>query len=405
MKKLHINYSDDIKKAMKMFYETLSEKDRRRYAAIESIKLGYGGQKYICEILGCTPDTVKVGTDELLNDKIDEIEGIRRPGGGKKKIIENVPNIDEVFFEILKNNTAGSPMDEEIKWTNMTLVDISKAFKAKGMNISEHVVKQLLERHGFVERKMQKAVTMKETKDRNEQFMKIEALQDEYANSENPIVSIDVKKKEAIGNFYRDGSVYCTETIKVNDHDFNTFAEGVVIPHGIYDMKRNEGYMTLGTSKDTSEFGCECIKDWWVNHGKINYPLANKILILADGGGSNSSRHYIFKEDLQNLANEIGVEIRIAHYPPYTSKYNPIEHRLFCHVTKACKGTVFSSVDVVKNLVDRTTTSTGLRVFTTIKNKIYTTGRKASDSFRENMSIIFDDYLGRWNYRALPIES
>jgi len=159
----------------------------------------------------------------------------------------------------------------------------------------------------------------------------------------------------------------------------------------------------LGTSKDTSEFGCECIKDWWIGYGKLNYPLANSILILADGGGSNSSRHYIFKEDLQNLANEIGIEIRIAHYPPYTSKYNPIEHRLFCHVTKACKGTVFSSVDVVKSLVDKTTTSTGLQVFTTIKNKIYATGRKASESFRANMSIIFDDYLGQWNYRAIPM--
>lgn len=195
MRNLHIKYSNDIKKAMKMFYETLSEKDRRRYAAIESIKLGYGGQKYICEILGCSPDTVKVGTDELLNDNLDEIEGIRKPGGGKKKIIESVANIDEVFFEILKDNIAGSPMDEEIKWTNLTIVDISKAFKAKGMNISEHVVKQLLEKHKFVERKMQKSVTMKETKNRNEQFEKIHTLKDEYINSDNPVVSIDVKKR------------------------------------------------------------------------------------------------------------------------------------------------------------------------------------------------------------------
>lgn len=405
MRNVHTKYSDDIKKAMRLFYENLSEKDRRRYAAIESLKLGYGGQKYICEILGCTPDTVKVGTEELLSGNLDEIEGIRRPGGGKKRIVDTLPNIDEVFFEILQNKTAGSPMDEEIKWTNLTLVDISKAFQARDMDVSEHVVKQLLEKHGFVERKMQKAVTMKETKNRNEQFEKIEKLKDEYTNSENPVISVDVKKKEAIGNFYRDGSVYCTEAVKVNDHDFNTFAEGVVIPHGVYDIKRNEGYITLGTSKDTSEFGCECIKDWWVNYGIFNYPLATSILILADGGGSNSSRHYIFKEDLQKLAVDIGIEIRIAHYPPYTSKYNPIEHRLFCHVTRACKGTVFSSVDVVKDLIDRTTTSTGLRVFTSIKDKIFCIGRKASESFRNNMSILFDDDLGKWNYRVVPTES
>ena len=176
----------------------------------------------------------------------------------------------------------------------------------------------------------------------------------------------------------------------------------MVIPHGIYDLKRNEGYITLGTSKDTSEFCCENIRDWWVSYGKSQYPNASSILILANGGGSNSSRHYIFKEDLQNLVNEIGIEIRIAHYPPYTSKYNPIEHRLFCHITRACKGVVFNSVDVVKNLIDKTKTSTGLKVFTSIKNKVYATGRKASEFFRINMPIIFDKHLGQLNYRAIP---
>lgn len=192
---LHIKYSDEIKMTMKRFYETLSEKDKRRYAAIESMKLGYGGQKYICEILSCNTDTVKKGVEEFENGIIASESRMRKPGGGKKKIIETVETIDEVFFEILKDNTAGSPMDEEIKWTNLTLVDISKAFKAKGMGISEHVVKQLLEKHGFVERKMQKAVTMKETKDRNEQFERISELREEYSKSENPIISIDVKKK------------------------------------------------------------------------------------------------------------------------------------------------------------------------------------------------------------------
>ena len=191
---LHIQYSDEVKATMKMFYKNLSEKDRRRYAAIEAIKLGYGGQKYICEILGCDPDTVKKGIVELKNGIIPE-DRIRKPGGGKKKLIETVENIDEVFLEILKDNTAGSPMNEEIKWTNLTHVDISKAFKEKGLDISEHIVKQLLEKHGFVERQMQKAVTMKETINRNEQFEKIRDLRQEYEKSENPIISIDVKKK------------------------------------------------------------------------------------------------------------------------------------------------------------------------------------------------------------------
>jgi hypothetical protein len=188
----------------------------------------------------------------------------------------------------------------------------------------------------------------------------------------------------------------------VYDHDFNTFSNGVVIPHGIYDVKHNEGYITLGNSKDTSEFCCDCIRDWWEEYGKENYNQANSILVLADGGGSNSSRHYIFKEDLQKMVNEIGIEIRMAHYPPYTSKYNPIEHRLFCHVTAACKGTVFSSIDVVKSLVDKTSTSKGLKVVSAIKDKVYATTRKVSQKFKENMKIRFDDYLGKWNYRAIP---
>ena len=160
--------------------------------------------------------------------------------------------------------------------------------------------------------------------------------------------------------------------------------------------------MTLGNSKDTSEFCCECIKDWWMNHGRDNYPSADSILALADGGGSNSSRHYIFKEDLQKLVDEIGIEIRMAHYPPYTSKYNPIEHRLFCHVTRACEGTVFSSMEVVKNLMDKTSTSKGLKVFTTIKDKVFMTARKASETFKEKIPIVFDNLLGSWNYRAIP---
>lgn len=293
-------------------------------------------------------------------------------------------------------------MDASRKWTNLNRREISKLFEMRGMKIAQHIVKQLLKKHGYVKRKMQKNVTMKETKNRNEQFLKIRGLRADYEDSENPIISVDVKKKEEIGNFYRDGQVYCTEAIEVYDHDFKNFSKGVIIPHGIYDIKLNIGYITLGNSKDTGEFSCECLKAWWLTHGQKNYPNATSILILADGGGSNSCRHYIFKEDLQKMVDEIGVEVRMAHYPPYTSKYNPIEHRLFCHVTRACEGVVFSSMEVVQELVGRTQTSTGLKVFASIKDKIFQTGRKFADGFKKNMRIIFDDFLGNWNYRVVP---
>ena len=192
---LRKKYSEETEKQMKSFFDSLNEKDRRRYAAIEAMKLGHGGQKYISSVLGCHFQTIMAGIDELKNGTETPEDRIRKPGGGKKKIIDTVENIDEVFFEIIKDHTAGSPMDEEIKWTNLTLKEISNAFNSRDLNISPYVVKQLLKKHDFVERKMQKAVKMKDCKDRNKQFERIYELKEEYSNSENPIISIDVKKR------------------------------------------------------------------------------------------------------------------------------------------------------------------------------------------------------------------
>lgn len=196
--------------------------------------------------------------------------------------------------------------------------------------------------------------------------------------------------------------MYTQETIEVFDHDWPSLADGVAIPHGLWDLTYNIGYIQIGTSHDTSEFACDSVDYWWNTHGKFLYANATKILILCDGGGSNNSRHYVFKQDLQMLVNELGIEIRIAHYPPYTSKYNPIEHRLFPHVTRACQGVIFESVEVVKDLMARATTKTGLHVFTTILDKTYETGRKIAEEFKETMQIVFDELLPQWNYTAVP---
>ena len=197
--------------------------------------------------------------------------------------------------------------------------------------------------------------------------------------------------------------MYTKEALQVYDHDFNSFAEGALIPHGIYDLEHNIGYIHIGISKDTSQFARDCLRSWWLQHGRVLYPNATAILAICDGGGSNGSRHYIFKEDLQQLADELGIEIRIAHYPPYCSKYNPIEHRLFPHVTRACQGVIFTSVNLVKKLIEKTTTSKGLKVFVKIIGTTYQTGRKVADNFKQTMRIILDDFLPAWNYRAIPI--
>jgi hypothetical protein len=205
-----------------------------------------------------------------------------------------------------------------------------------------------------------------------------------------------------IGHFFRPGKLYTQEIIRVNDHDFPSYAEGKVVPHGLYDINQNVGYMTLGMSADTSEFACECVRQWWLTHGCVNYTEATALLLLCDCGGSNNARYYLFKEDLQQLADELNIEIRIAHYPPYTSKYNPIEHRLFPHITNACKGVVFKSIELVNELMAEAKTTTGLKVFSTILNKTFETGHKVADDFKETMKIQFDDYLPKWNYVAVP---
>ena len=243
---------------------------------------------------------------------------------------------------------------------------------------------------------------MKDVAHRDEQFEQIAELKASYAAAGNPILSMDTKKKEAIGNFYREGYLYATGEIRTYDHDFTSAADGVVIPRGLYDVERNAGFLYLGTSRDTSEFACDSLRHWWHTHGRFDYPHATSLLLLCDGGGSNSARHYIFKQDLQQLVDDIGIEIRVAHYPPYCSKYNPIEHRFFPHVTRACQGVIFHSVELVRQLMAKTRTHQGLTASVHVIDTIYEAGRKASEEFKANMAIVFHEFLPQWNYTAVP---
>ena len=293
-------------------------------------------------------------------------------------------------------------MRQEVRWTDLTCEQIADHLAEAGTPVSVPVVKQLLRKHGYVKRKAQKSKAMGSHPDRNRQFENIARLKREYLGSDNPIVSMDTKKKELIGNFYRAGHLLTQGVIETFDHDFPSFAEGVVIPHGLYDVKENDGHVNLGTSHDTGEFACDSIERWWEGQGRDRYPRASSILLLCDGGGSNSSSQDLFKEDLQGLVDRLGIEIRVAHYPPYCSKYNPIERRLFCHMTRACQGVLFDSVATVKRLLEKTQTATGLGVIVEVLDKVYQTGRKYTEGFKEDMKILFDDLLPKWNYRAIP---
>lgn len=293
-------------------------------------------------------------------------------------------------------------MRAEVRWTNLTLDEIAACLGVCGTPVSVPVVKQLLVKQHYVKRQAQKRQALGQHLQRDQQFQTITRLRRDYAEAGAPILSIDTKKKELLGNFYRAGKLYTQQTLRTLDHDFPSAAQGVIIPHGLYDVQRNHGHINLGLSHDTSQFACDSALRWWLGYGQHYYPRAKSWLWLCDGGGSNAANRYVFKAALQALANRLGLEIRVAHYPPYESKYNPIEHRLFPHVTRACQGVVFISVELVKALMERTSTKTGLRVTVDIIRETYALGEKAPNGFKEQMTIAFDDELPKWNYRAIP---
>jgi hypothetical protein len=303
---------------------------------------------------------------------------------------------------VLRDHTAGDPMKPEVKWTNLSRRRIARRMAKLGTPVSRRVVAQLLQRQGYRRRKAAKMVTMGSHPDRNAQFETIARWKAEYRAAGLPVLSIDTKKKELLGNFHRDGVIETREPIAVNDHDFGSHSVGKLIPHGLYDVGRNEGFVNLNTSHDTGELACDSIASWWEQYGRERYPEAKKLLLLCDGGGSNSATHYLFKEDLQKLANRLGLEIRVAHYPPYCSKYNPIEHRLFAHVSRACRGVVFHTLETAKHYIGQTETTTGLKVVVGVLEKVYAKGRKYMAGFRETMKIVFDAVLPKWNYTAKP---
>jgi hypothetical protein len=303
---------------------------------------------------------------------------------------------------MLREHTAGSPQNEGIRWTNLRPREIAQRISEAGIPVSRRLVRKLMMKHKFKLRQSQKKKSFKQDPDRNTQFERINELKSQYLKMGQPVISIDTKKKELLGNFYRNGKLYTQKTIEVLDHDFPSYAQGKVVPHGIYDIHRNQAHINLGTSRDTTEFACDSLARWWETQGQCAYPSAQQLLILCDGGGSNPSQSPLFQQDLQTLVNRIGLEIRIAHYPSYCSKHNPIEHRVFCHVTRACEGVVFDSVDIVRQLIEKTHTQTGLEVTVDVLDKAYEAGRKAAKHVKSALKIAWDTILPKWNYTLSP---
>jgi len=321
---------------------------------------------------------------------------------GSKKKIESEPELEQNLKAVLEVRTAGNPDEKDVLWTDLSPRQIADAVTDMGTPVSPPVVQDWMEEQKMGRHKIEKVLEGGQSPDRDTQFRRIAKLKAEYLAAGNPVFSLDTKAKEHLGQLFRKGRVWTQQAFRAFDHDFPSWADGVIIPHGIYDLARNRGHINIGLSHDTSQFACDSLRWYWNRIGQRCYPDATSILLLCDCGGSNAATQYLFKEDLQHLVNDLGIEIRVAHYPSYCSKFNPIERRFFPHVARACQGMLFDTLDTVVRLMRKASTTTGLRTTVNIVHRVYEIGRKVADNFKSTMTIHFDDLLPTWNYVAKP---
>ena len=396
-------YSPEIEQLLRQYYQSLSEKDRRRFAALEASKLGHGGTRSIAKVLACDPHTVRDGMRELKQlPNAPAGSRVRKPGGGRKKTAVKHADLIPQVHNTIKDRTAGDPMRQDVVWTDLTPQEISQSLQKQAVYAGPRIVRRILEGLGCARRQMLKGLPGGDSPHRGEQFRHLAHLIQAFLEAGHPVLSIDTKKKAYLGTLYREGKVYCQQALKAFDHDVPSLAAGVIIPHGIYDLARNQGWMHVGLSRDTTAFACDSLRLFWYNDGQRLYPNASALLLLCDGGGSNSCHKPLFKDDLQGVVNDLGVPIRVAHYPAYCSKFTPIERRLFSHVTRACQGVLFDSLHPVMGLIQKTKTQQGLSVTVRVLDTLYDGGRTVTEAFKKNMPIVFEKLLPKWNYWALP---
>lgn len=301
---------------------------------------------------------------------------------------------------LIERDTAGSPVDQNIRWTNRSVGDIADELQDQGFQICVDALRRILfDEMGLSRRQAYKDEAACDYEHRDEQFQHIAELRAEYERHAWPVLSIDTKKKEILGNFKHPGRAITDGRVRVQDHDFVN-VEQRLVPYGVFDTLRNEGFMFLARGADTSELACQAIWRWWQRMGRQHYWHAPRMLLLADCGGSNGNRRHRFKEELCYLARDMMCDLQVAHYPPGCSKYNPIERRMFCHVTRALQAVVLKTIHVAKDFIGRTKTSLGLHVVAEIARRMYQKGLKASRAFLDNNAIRFDDFLPELNYTA-----
>lgn len=383
---------------------SLSEAQRRWYVGQKALELGRGGIEQIHALTGISRTTIIRGIQEVKRGKPLKLGGrVRKRGGGRKAIESVDAEMVEAINEILEESTAGNPMSL-LKWTSKTCRSISDELKKRKFDVSHTTVCRLLHEQGYTLQSNRKEKEGSSHPDRNAQFNYIGEQAQDFMSRKCPVISVDTKKKERVGEFKNPGQAWKRkgEATIVNTHDYPHLGIGTAVPYGAYDIARNEGFVNVGLSHDTAEFAVESIRQWWRAFGKKHYPKTRELLICADSGGSNAARSRLWKAKLQEFADQSGIAITVAHYPPGTSKWNKIEHRMFSFISLNWKGKPLVNYETVVNLIGATKTRKGLQIKARLDRRSYEKGKKVPDEIIDNLEIEYHSDFPAWNYTIRP---
>lgn len=383
-------------------FPLLDERQRRVVAASDAISIGRGGVSKVARASGLSRTTVHSGITELRT-KGTPVERVRKLGGGRKRVIERNPEILADLESLVESETIGDPMSP-LRWTCKSTRQLADALEEKGHKASHPVVADLLREIGYSLQANAKKMEGKDHSDRDEQFCHINAQVKKYLRKQWPVISVETKKKELVGEFKNAGREWRKKgnPRKVKTHDFLDKELGKAVPYGVYDIGKDLGWVNVGCDGDTASFAIERIRRWWREMGTRLYPKANGLLICADSGGSNGYRVRLWKVELQNFADEIGMPVTVCHFPPGTSKWNKIEHRLFSHISMNWRGRPLISHEVVVNLISSTKTRSGLHVQAKLDQNKYPTKIKISDDVMKKLNVELHKFHGEWNYTVKP---
>jgi hypothetical protein len=385
----------------------MDERVRRHWAATEAIALGWGGVSTVSTATGLARNTIAAGVRELAQrvERSDVVVDtrLRGPGGGRKRITETDPQLLRALEVLVDPATRGHP-ESPLRWTCKSTAKLAEELSQKNHSVSDRTVAMLLKQAGYSLQANRKTREGSSHPDRDAQFEYINKKAMAFQRRNQPVISVDTKKKELVGEFKNAGQEWQPKgkPEKVNVHDFPDKRMGKAIPYGVYDLASNEGWVSVGIDHDTAQFAVASIRRWWTEMGSQRFPRATKLLITADGGGSNSSRNRLWKKSLQELADELGLTLQVCHFPPGTSKWNKIEHRLFCFITKNWRGRPLTTYEVIVNLIASTTTTTGLVVRAALDVQKYETGVEVEDEELKRLRVTPAKFHGEWNYSIKP---